>query len=56
MILKQAYYTEEQIAFLDGLDGLSFSENARKAIQEFIEKRKTTASASESKRREAKNG
>jgi len=46
MIKKHFYLTEEQTTFLDGLDGLTLSENVRRAIVLFIEKRKKMMVAS----------
>lgn len=42
MIKKHFYITKEQDSFLDGLDGFTLSENVRRAIDQFIEKRKKT--------------
>jgi len=59
MIKKHFYLTEEQTTFLDGLDGLTLSENVRRAIVLFIEKRKKTmvaSSPSKSMRKGGKNG
>lgn len=42
MKTKHFYLTDEQISFLDGLDGLTTSENIRRAIDSYIAKRKKT--------------
>lgn len=42
MIRKHFYLTNEQHTFLDGLDGLTTSENIRRAIDSYIAKRKKT--------------
>lgn len=59
MIKKHFYLTEEQVHFLDGMDGLTLSENVRRAIVLFIEKRKKTmvaSSPSKPVRKGGKNG
>lgn len=37
---KNFYLTEEQASFLENIDDLSVSEHIRRAIDEYIEKRK----------------
>lgn len=56
MLRKEFYITEEQQAFLEVLGEISVSEHIRRALDEYIERRKDKPSTSASKMKVYKEG
>jgi len=57
MVLKHIYLSGGQVDFLEGLDGLSVSEHIRRAIDDYIQKkRERNVATSPSKKGVLSNG